>query len=82
MNVLILAPMLAVAILFIVVVTRLWQRSISTTIQAVCVSAAIYCYPTCLPEYTLGILVAGVLINMARGVINTEPDRFIKRSNV
>jgi len=80
MNILILAPMLASAILFIVVATQMWQRSISTTIQALCVSVAIYCYPVCAPEYTLGILVLGVLTNMIRGVINTEKDRFVKRT--
>ena len=82
MDMLILAPMIALAILFISVVTRLWRKSISTTIQAVSVALAIYCYPVCIPEYTLGKLLAGVLINMARGVINTEKDRFVKRSAV
>lgn len=79
MDVLILAPMIAVAILFIVVVTGIWKRSISTAIHAVCVAGAIYCYPTCAPEITLGIMIGGVLINMGRGVFNTERDRFVKR---
>ena len=82
MDMLILAPMIALAILFISVVTKLWQKSISTAIHVISVAIAIYCYPVCAPEYTLGVLLLGVLISMARGVVNTEKDRFVKRSTV
>ena len=81
MDILILAPLLSVAIVFIVLATRLWRTSLSTTIHALSVATAIYCYASYAPIVTIGLLLGGVFFNMIRGVINTDKDTFVKRSH-
>ena len=82
MNILILAPILSIAILFVILATSLWRRSISTTIHAISVAGAIYCYPICNTSIVLTVLFVGVTLNMIRAVVNTEQDRFIKRNSL
>lgn len=80
MNILVLAPMVSVALLFMITVTKLWEKSISTVIHAVTGSVAIYLYSIDCIEASIYIMLAGVLLSMARAVIMTEKDRFIKRN--
>lgn len=79
MDPVILGPMLASAILFLVVVTHTWKTSISATIHAVTGAAVIFSHNICHSSTTLGILVVGILINMGRAVLNTDRDHLLKR---
>ncbi len=81
MEMSILSPMIAIAILFIVAVTSLWKTSISTAVHAVSVATAIYCFPMYGASVIVWVLFAGVLFNMLRAVVNTDEDQFVKRTS-
>lgn len=80
MEALVIGPMIAMALLFVVLVTKLWNKSISTAIHAITVATSMYFFTPCEPEVSMGIIFAGVLINMFRAVVNTERDKFVKRN--
>lgn len=82
MSMYILAPMLSIAILFVVLATQMWTRSISTAVHGVTVAATIYLYPTCGIEICMAVLFTGVFINMSRAVITTDRDRLVKRGSI
>jgi len=75
----ILLPMVSVALLFVLVVTHAWRRSITTAIYIVSVSVAMNCYTMCKPDIAGAVIISGAIVALVRTVINTEDDRFIKR---
>lgn len=77
----ILLPMVSVALLFVLVATQAWKRSITTTIYIVSVAVSINCYTMCKPDIAGIVIVSGAIVALVRTVINTEYDRLIKRGD-
>jgi len=77
----ILLPMISLALLFVLVATHAWQRSVTTTIYVVAVAVAMNCYAHCSYQLAGAVIVAGAIVALARTVINTEKDRLIKRGD-
>ena len=77
----ILLPMISIALLFVLVATHAWQRSITTAIYVVSVAVAMNCYAMCKPHLAGLVIVIGAIVALARTVINTEKDRLIKRGD-
>lgn len=75
----ILLPMVSLGLLFVLVVTHAYRRSITTTIYVISVAVATNCYMMCKPQLAGVVIVLGAAISLIRTVINTEQDRFIKR---
>jgi hypothetical protein len=80
LDILVLAPMFSVAILFLILRTKMWFTSISTTVHATTTALVLFSYANYSAETTLGIALTGVFINITRGLFTTERDRLIKRS--
>lgn len=80
MDMSILAPMLSIAVFFLIVMTRMWESSISTVIHGLSVAIAAHVMAHIGVKESLIVIFVGVLINMLRAVVNTERDRIIKRS--
>lgn len=77
MNV--LMPMLSLGLLFVLVATRAYERSVTTAIYVFCVAVSLNCYAVCRPDIAWTVITAGAGISLIRTVINTESDRFLKR---
>lgn len=75
----ILLPMVSLALLFVLVATHAWRRSVTTAIYIVSVVVAMNCYAACKPNWAGLIIIIGAIVALIRAVINTENDKFIKR---
>ena len=78
-NLAILLPMVSMALLFVLVVTHAYKRSVTTTIYVISVVIAMNCYSFCSPALSGAIVTVGALVALVRAVVNTENDRLFKR---
>ena len=75
----ILLPMVSIALLFVLVTTGAYRRSISTTIYIISIVLAMNCIDRCDPKIAGAIIMGGAIVSLVRAVINTKDDTWIKR---
>ena len=75
----ILLPMISIALLFVLIITGAYRKSISTTIYIISIVIAMNCIDRCDPKIAGAIIMAGAIIALVRAVINTKEDTWIKR---
>ncbi len=74
--------MISIALIFVLVVTGAYKRSITTTVYVVSLVISFQCVKYISVTAAGAVLVAGAIIALVRAVINHEDDRLFKRGYV
>ena len=78
MSEIILLNMISLGLLFVLVVTKAWKKSYTTTIYVVSLVTGLEVMKFINGSVGLSIIVAGAIFSTARAVIQFEKDRFLK----
>lgn len=76
-----LMSMMSIGLVFILIITGAWKRSISTTIYIISLVFSLNCFEYCSYDISVMIIMSGAIIALIRAVINTEKDKVIKRDH-
>ena len=79
LNIELLMGVMSIGLIFVLIVTKAYKRSITTTVYVISLAISMQLYHTCDKDLSFVVITLGAIFSLMRAVFNHKTDQLVKR---